>query len=104
MRNTVKTIGTIEYSYYSRLTGLSTLNNVEDNTLLLESYLPIQKTDQYFLYEVQQGDTLDSIALSKYGSPIYWWIIADYNDMLDCLEPILGTTIKIPELTGVQMR
>ena len=53
MRNTVKTTGTIEYSYYSRLTGLSTLNNVEDNTLLLESYLPIQKTNQYFLYEVQ---------------------------------------------------
>lgn len=104
MRDTIKKLGVVEYTYMSRMAGLETYNNIQDNTMLLGTYLPIKQSDSYFLYTAQQGDTLDSIALKNYGTPIYWWIIADYNDMLDCTQPILGMTLKIPELTGVQMR
>lgn len=39
-------------------------------------------------HKVQAGDTLDSISLFYYGNPTYYWIIADYNDILDPFLPL----------------
>lgn len=48
-------------------------------------------------HKIESGDTLDNIALYYYGNPTYYWMIADFNGILDPFMPlVVGTTIKIP--------
>ena len=48
-------------------------------------------------HTVISGDTLDSIALFYYGNPTYYWMIADYNDILDPFSPLtVGTVLYVP--------
>ena len=51
----------------------------------------------YENYIIQQGDTLDTLSLRAYGSPIYYWIIASFNRIRDPFEQLkVGEKIKIP--------
>ena len=41
--------------------------------------------------------TLDILAMKHYGTPLLFWLIADYNDISDPMIDIpAGTTLKIP--------
>ena len=54
-------------------------------------------------YTTNIGDTLDSIALKSYNNPTYFWIIADYNRILDCYKPLpVGIEIKIPNISSIK--
>ena len=51
---------------------------------------------------VWDGDSWDSIALDYYGSPIYYWVVCDFNGILDSLElPKVGTAIKVPAINSI---
>ena len=56
----------------------------------------------YTLYEVKAGDSYDSIALNFYGCALFWWIICDYNRVMDCLVPLeIGTRLKLPSISAI---
>lgn len=57
----------------------------------------------YTLHEVQEHDTLDSLALYYYGRPDYYWVIADFNRIKDPFIHLKSEfkEIKIPTLTNV---
>lgn len=41
--------------------------------------------------------TLDILSMLYYGTPLLYWLIADFNDILDPMVDIpAGTSIKIP--------
>lgn len=57
----------------------------------------------YSLYTVKEGDTLQSIAIQLYDSPEYAFALPDFNpesDLLfwpDNIKNIVGRTIKVPK-------
>jgi nucleoid-associated protein YgaU len=63
----------------------------------------IRTDTAYFTHTLTVGDTLDSLALTYYNNPTYWWAIAYFNKIND---PFINlrqefTHIKIPELSNI---
>lgn len=57
----------------------------------------LKDTDDYEAYTVKEGDTYDSIALDKYNNPTYYWIICDFNRVVDpFIEPKPGDILYLP--------
>lgn len=57
----------------------------------------LEKQTSFVKHKIKSGDTLDSLALYYYGNPTYYWIIADFNDILDPFLPlVVGEIISIP--------
>ena len=57
----------------------------------------LKDTDQYEAYTVQEGDTYDYIALKKYNNPTQYWIICDFNKIIDPFkEPKPGDVLFLP--------
>ena len=81
--------------YKSTLTNESTENkNLKYNTTIYEE-VP-ERNDDVFLVS-QTGDRLDLLANQYYGSPAYWWIIANANNIHDGKLGLKdGTILRIP--------
>ena len=63
------------------------------------------KTDDvnFVRHKVIEGDTLDTLALYYYNCPTYFWIIADFNNIIDPFEDLkLGQILKIPTFSNVE--
>ncbi len=57
----------------------------------------------YVTHTVIKGDTLDSLSLYYFNSPLYFWIIATFNDILDPYEDLKeGTILKIPTFSSIK--
>lgn len=94
-----------DYNYVSRYANLDTYFNSKDKTRYYETARPINKSKvkNYVTHIVGRNETLDTIALKYYGRPLYWWIIADYNDILDVFNLKEGTNLKIPYLSDIEI-
>ena len=55
--------------------------------------MPIENSDQ-FIY-TKEGDRLDNLALTFYGSPQHWWFIAHVNN-LNKLNLEADLSLRIP--------
>lgn len=55
-------------------------------------------------HEVIEGDTLDSLALEYYNNPTYWWIIADFNHILDPFVNLYTKykILQIPSISSIK--
>lgn len=47
---------------------------------------------------IKQGDTLDLISFQYYGNPLYWYIIADINNIDNPFVLDIGKSIIIPNI------
>lgn len=57
----------------------------------------LKDTNDYETYIVQEGDTYDYIALKKYNNPTQYWIICDFNHIIDPFkEPTPGDVLYLP--------
>ena len=55
-------------------------------------------TEQYSIYTVKQGDTLDMLATRIYGDPTLYWRIADMNPHISFPDLIqVGDVLRLPE-------
>lgn len=62
-----------------------------------------QENTTYVVHVVKHGDTLDSLSLYYYGSPLYFWIIADFNRLQDPYKELAeGTKLKIPTFNNIE--
>lgn len=88
--------------YFSRYNGLPYYYNTLDDKyqLATKAWLKeIKDAKNYKIYVVQKGDTWDKIALEQYGNPTYYWILCDYNRVVNPFkEPEVGDEIYIPTL------
>lgn len=51
---------------------------------------------------LQKGDTLHQIAFNVYGNAQWWWILRDYNEIVDPTQELPeGEDLLIPPLTSV---
>ena len=54
-------------------------------------------------YIVEQDDTLTSISYNFYGEPLYWFLIADINDIDNPFILEVGKSIIIPNINKYQL-
>ena len=78
--------------------GSSSLEYKRGNTYS-RRYKRLSKDTEYYTIVTATYTTLDLIALQQYGSPLMYWLIADFNDYLDPTITIPPqTTLKIPRI------
>lgn len=57
----------------------------------------------YVNHTVKLRDTLDTLSLYYYGSPLYYWIIADFNRIQDPYKELKeGDILKIPTFNNIE--
>lgn len=57
----------------------------------------LKDSDEFEAYVVKENDTYDSIALAKYNNPTLYWIICDFNHIIDPFkEPKPGDVLLLP--------
>ena len=54
-------------------------------------------------HTVVSGDRIDLLAYRYLGDVNLWWVIADYNDLFFCHDLEIGSVLRIPEISTVQM-
>lgn len=65
----------------------------------------LDDTTPYINHIVERGDTLDSLALKYYSSPLYYWIICSFNRLNDPFQALdIGSVIKIPTFSSIQFK
>ena len=86
-------------NYYSRYNGLYTYYNKLDNKNQMSTSKWLKRDLDYSTYVVKKDDTYDYIALYFYNNPTLYWIICDYNRIIDPLKkPKEGDILYIPNL------
>ena len=91
-----------QYDYICRYNSFPYYYNKEDNKYIYGTTSQLKKSISYVAHIVKNYDTLDSLSLYYYHSPLYFWVIADFNDIQDVFAELkVGTTIKIPTLNGI---
>lgn len=94
------------YSYISRHAPFSYYYHTKDKKYIygITSYL--KEDAPYVLHDVKEVDTLFSLAEHYYGRPDLYWIIADYNRIVDATIEIFGRykTLKIPSISDITFK
>lgn len=94
------------YKTYKRLSRYSSFPYYYDtvnNRYVYGTLGHLDSTTPYTSYVVKKNDTFDSISLSFYNTPTYFWVICDFNKMNDPFSiPAEGTTIKVPILSSIE--
>ena len=86
-----------QYMYFSRYQISDYYYDTTAQKYWMANSYWLKDTTPYILHTVERGETYDSIALDSYANPTYWWIIADFNRVLDPFEnPKEGSVIKVP--------
>lgn len=64
----------------------------------------MSKDTPYVSVTIKQNDTLDSLSLTYYNNPTYWWVIAYFNDIQDPFIKLSScfTKIKIPNISSIK--
>ena len=77
--------------------------NSVDNKYVYGFSKRINPNTAYTVHTVKRGESIDSIALYYYNNPTYFWIICDFNRVLDPFaEPVEGTTLYIPIISDIE--
>ena len=54
-------------------------------------------------HTVAEGDRIEVLAHRYLGDARLWWVIADYNDLFWPLDLEVGTKLRVPSYSHVQM-
>lgn len=92
------------YNYINRYTDVPYYFNTVDKKYIYGIGSQVLKNTSYTLHTVEPTDTLDYLALKYYNNPIYWWVIAYYNDIIDAFDPLINhyKALKIPNISGIE--
>lgn len=86
-------------NYFSRYNGLFYYYNELDGKYQLSTKSWLKYNNDYITHSVEEGDTWDKLALKYYNNPTYYWIICDYNKIIDpFIEPEKDDILLIPKL------
>ena len=100
--NTLKDKQFANYNYICRYQSFPYYYNVEDGKYIYGTTSQLNQNLSYVAHKVKPYDTFDSISLYYYNSPLYFWVIMDFNQIQDpfySLSP--GEILKIPTLTDI---
>lgn len=82
---------------FSRYRNLQTFE--KNGNTYPRRYARVSKDTPYYTVQSSSPATFDLISLQQYGSPLLYWLIADFNDYIDPTVTIpAGTPVKIPRI------
>lgn len=92
------------YAYISRYSSFPIYYNTVDDKYVYSLTEQLLEDVPYTAHKVGQKDTLDSLALTYYGRPDLFWVIADYNRINDPFIKLSDNLqiIKIPTLSNIE--
>lgn len=92
-----------QYKKLSRYATFPYYYNTLDDKYQYGTTSYLKKDCQYENYKIKYGDSLDILALKFYNNPTYYWVIADFNNIIDpFLELPEGYYIKIPTISNIE--
>lgn len=96
----------INYKYISRYAKTRTITNqgLPFHEITVSKEIPESLTDKYITVSNIQQNRLDLISYEYYGSAIYWWYIAETNNIIDPFDIPRGTTLRIPPLSNMYVK
>ena len=80
-----------------------TINNQEGDTSLQRKTIVHKEDLEDKSYIIRQDDTLSSIAYKFYNEPLYWYIIADVNNIDNPFILETGKSIIIPNINKYEL-
>lgn len=94
------------YDYISRYTGVATYYDTQRNRSMSGIGEQMRKDAPFVSHEVSPEDTLDSLSLTYYNNPTYWWVIAYFNKITDPFINLSSkySTLKIPSITSIEFK
>ena len=79
-----------------RYEGQRTYEDLKGNSFS-GRYKRVSKDLSYTLQELDKPSTFDKLSLQHYGTPLMFWLIADFNDYIDpTVDLPIGTKLRIP--------
>ena len=96
----------LEYENLSRYAQFPYYYNKYDEKYMMGTTAWLNDDVEYVLVKVKPTDTLMSLSNDYYGRPDYFWVIADFNRILDVFENLIDyhTTIKIPSISQITFK
>lgn len=94
------------YNYRSRYSSTPYYYDKETRREIFGIGEAFNKNIPYVTYKVQQGDTLDSLALTYYDDSTMFWLISFMNNISDCFINLSEhfTYLKIPTVTSIEFK
>lgn len=94
------------YSYNSRYKKISTLKELGKSYHVTNRIRGVgyDSADKFYTVDNNTENRLDKISQMFYETPIYWWAIAQANNIFDCFDIPRGTTLRIPTSTKIYDR
>lgn len=94
--------GLKSYSYLSRYSSVPVMGDTTAGKQYHGTVKWIDEEASYTIYRCGINDTLERIALNLYGNPQYWWVIADFNRIVDPFAKLKeGQELKIVSLNDI---
>lgn len=93
------------YNYISRYANTPYYFHTIDKKYVYGTTYPMSKDITYLVHKVIKNETFDSISLTYYNTPLYYWVIMDFNDIQDpftFLEE--GQELRIPTLSAISFK
>ena len=93
-----------DYNYTSRYGSFPYYYNKNDNKYVYGITSWLNLDNEYTLHTVEDTDTLDGLAFKYYGRPDLFWVIADFNRIVDPYINLYDNYnfIYIPSLAGIR--
>ena len=77
--------------------------DILDNKYVQGTTAQLDQNNTYVAHTVKYNDTYDTLSLFYYNTPLYFWVICDFNNIQDPFEnPKVGTILKIPTLSNIK--
>lgn len=92
------------YNYISRYTIAPVYYHTKDQKEVSGLVKNMLKNNTWVAHKVVITDTLDSLALTYYNNPSYWWVIAYFNDIQDAFINLKDyyNELKIPSISSLE--
>lgn len=101
--NDLKNKSIRSYNYICRYQSFPYYYNVQDEKYIYGVTSQLNQSTSYVAHKAVKGDTFDSLSLYYYNSPLYFWVIMDFNHIQDPFQDIQeGQILRIPTLNGIQ--
>lgn len=101
--NTLTNKSIKSYDYICRYQSFPYFYNNEDEKYIYGTTSQLDKSISYVAHQVKTEDTFDSLSLYYYNSPLYFWVIMDFNSIQDPFYELKkGQVLRIPTLNGIK--
>jgi len=95
-----------DYNYTSRYSTFPFYYNTADKKYVYGITDNLDTNTEYVLHNVEDTDTVDKLALKYYGRPDLFWVICDFNRIIDPYINLFENYnfVYIPSLSGVRFK